>query len=174
MQNGCCKQSNKDPVVNSRNFCIDASPHEWLASAAQQNHMANARYRTTRADISACSPIVTKYTVHVIVTLTWMPRQPRISSLSATSSQALETSPETIFARYLHADTTTTTGFSRLSRSSMLASSTVACQKNLVTRLSAPEASIMLSIIPLPRRPSLGNKRFFTSGINPSRKSRDR
>jgi hypothetical protein len=174
MQNGCCNQSNKDPVVNSRNFCIDASPHEWLASAAQQNHMANARYRTTRADISACSPIVTKYTVHVIVTLTWMPRQPRISSLSATSSQALETSPETIFARYLHADTTTTTGFSRLSRSSMLASSTVACQKNLVTRLSAPEASIMLSIIPLPRRPSLGNKRFFTSGINPPRKSRDR
>jgi len=119
-------------------------------------------------------PIVTKYTVHVIVTLTWMSRRPRISSLSATSSQALETSPETIFARYLHADTTTTTGFSRLSRSSMLASSTVACQKNFVTRLSAPEASIMLSIIPLPRRPSLGNKRFFTSGINPPRKSRDR
>jgi hypothetical protein len=33
-------------------------------------------------------------------------------------------------------------------------------------RLSAPEASIKLSIIPLPRRPSLGNKTLFTSGSN--------
>jgi len=44
---------NKDRSCRSRNFCIDASPHERLAA----NHMANARYRGTRPDISVYSPI---------------------------------------------------------------------------------------------------------------------
>ena len=32
MHNGCCNQATRIKVVNSRNFCIDASPHEWLAA----------------------------------------------------------------------------------------------------------------------------------------------
>jgi hypothetical protein len=72
------------------------------------------------------------------------------------------TGPETDFASYLHADMA---GLLIITIIIMLASSAVVCQ-NFATRLSALETSIMLSILPLPRRLLLYLATNGSSGTN--------
>jgi hypothetical protein len=105
MQNGCCNQATR---IKLSILATSASMHHRM-NGLQPNHMANARYRTTRADISVyvLSCRVITYTFHRYADMDASSASYLLSIRDVFSSPGA--SPETNFARYLHADTTTTT-----------------------------------------------------------------
>jgi len=80
------------------------------------NHVANARYRVTRADISVYFPMLLSVIAYMLfVTLTTAVRHGCLASASYLFSiRDILPSPgaglETNYTRQLHADTTTTAG----------------------------------------------------------------
>jgi len=106
MHNGCCNQATRIEVVNSRNFCIDASPHEWLA--AKPHGKCKIPYHESRyLRVLSCRVVTYMYTCHRYAGMDASSASYLLSIRDIFSSPG--TSPETNFARYLHADTTTTT-----------------------------------------------------------------